>query len=261
MPDFNCDEMLRIGVTGDSIVRGVGDPNISDDNGGYVRNLQKFFPNAEFENIGVPGATSRSLFRAYKQNAFRGRITTQKLQDLDYLIIAVGTNDYWSKVPVTLTVRNIKRMKNFLESFYEKTDQVVPIIVVSTLPTTKRSFQQPFINSVNALLLTKRNIRDLNVRVRMHTLGQGIISSDNLHPSGKGYQRMAKYLSRVLLRNIKSMALNLRPDGDNDGIYDLFEEIRFFTDPTLFDTDGDGFSDGAEVFTHRTDPLDPNSRP
>ena len=36
------------------------------------------------------------------------------------------------------------------------------------------------------------------------------------------------------------------------------EEIGYGTDPNNWDTDGDGYSDGDEVYSMGTDPLDPN---
>jgi Bacterial TSP3 repeat len=48
------------------------------------------------------------------------------------------------------------------------------------------------------------------------------------------------------------------PDQDGDGIPTADELFITFTDPRLADTDGDGFSDAAEVANH-TDPLNPDS--
>lgn len=49
-----------------------------------------------------------------------------------------------------------------------------------------------------------------------------------------------------------------RPDTDMDGLYDDDETDVYGTDPLLWDTDGDGVSDGQEVYDG-TDPLDPAS--
>jgi murein DD-endopeptidase MepM/ murein hydrolase activator NlpD len=44
------------------------------------------------------------------------------------------------------------------------------------------------------------------------------------------------------------------PDADLDGLSDA-DETMYGADPNNFDTDGDGLSDGAEVFTHGTNPI------
>jgi hypothetical protein len=49
-------------------------------------------------------------------------------------------------------------------------------------------------------------------------------------------------------------------DTDSDALLDGPEVMVYLTDPVLADTDGDTFSDGAEVAAG-TDPLDPNSFP
>jgi thrombospondin type 3 repeat protein len=49
-------------------------------------------------------------------------------------------------------------------------------------------------------------------------------------------------------------------DTDGDGLIDTDEAV-YGTDPTIADTDFDGYSDGDEVITYGTDPLDPNSWP
>lgn len=44
-----------------------------------------------------------------------------------------------------------------------------------------------------------------------------------------------------------------RPDRDDDGLYDDDETDVYFTDPDVYDTDGDGVGDGEEVYLG-TDP-------
>ncbi|MDQ2682493.1 MAG: thrombospondin type 3 repeat-containing protein, partial [Chloroflexota bacterium] len=52
-------------------------------------------------------------------------------------------------------------------------------------------------------------------------------------------------------------------DSDGDGLGDGSEvrEDGWGTDPLSADSDGDGYRDGDEIFTHGTDPNDPESRP
>lgn len=47
-------------------------------------------------------------------------------------------------------------------------------------------------------------------------------------------------------------------DADNDGLKDQ-EETSLGTNPNKYDSDNDGLSDGAEVHTFSTDPLDPDT--
>jgi hypothetical protein len=51
----------------------------------------------------------------------------------------------------------------------------------------------------------------------------------------------------------------LDPDSDNDGLNDGVEVILFGTNPSLADTDGNGFTDAEEIQCD-SDPVDPNSR-
>ncbi len=48
-------------------------------------------------------------------------------------------------------------------------------------------------------------------------------------------------------------------DFDGDGLTDGAEVITYLTDPAILDSDGDGLTDGAEVIMHLTDPTMPDS--
>ncbi len=253
--DLGCDQTVKISVTGDSIVRGRGDPNLNDDSGGYVLDLKKYFPDVVLENLGIPGVTSEILFLSFRKNAPKMSKTWQKLKDSDYIIIEVGTNDYWDDRPPAAVVRYIWRLRNYLEDFCQKSFGTRPIIAVATLPPTRRGFQQPFIDSVNKQLLLPYNQSRLNVLVRFDKLSKAIVSDDNLHPSGRGYKKMASVAAAAIKGPMQEQARKARIDADLDGIYDDFEVSTFGTDPLLYDTDGDGLSDGAEVFIYKTDPL------
>ena len=53
----------------------------------------------------------------------------------------------------------------------------------------------------------------------------------------------------------------LDPDRDGDGILDGIEVKSTGTDPDLYDTDGDSWSDHAEVLVYDTDPFDASDKP
>ncbi len=60
------------------------------------------------------------------------------------------------------------------------------------------------------------------------------------------------------LSNGKEMSLSLdplNPDTDGDGLTDGDEIFKYKSDPTKIDTDGDGLKDGDEIWRFRTDPL------
>ncbi len=251
--DYNCDGQIRIAITGDSIVKGVGDER---ELGGYPGRLENKL-NVIVENIGVPGASARQLLRDYKRNIDRGKRTTRKTKNLDYLFIEVGTNDYWDyrnrDTAIGLTPRNIRRLKDYLETKLAEKWNVAPLVVVSTLPPVRRDYQQPFINSVNKLIRKQR--RKLNLKVFFDRLPQNIIGEDNLHPNAKGYQQMAKVVKRTYKKTVQKNALRTRHDLDQDGLYDEVEELLFETSPELADTDSDTIGDGDEVFEYETDPT------
>ncbi len=56
-------------------------------------------------------------------------------------------------------------------------------------------------------------------------------------------------------------AFALDPDRDHDGLLDGIEVNSTGTDPDQWDTDGDWWSDYAEVFVYGTDPLDASDKP
>lgn len=258
--DYNCDESLKIAITGDSIVFGVGDSERFGDNGGYVARLQSSLPMSEVANLGIPGITSWRLLRSFKRNLSKvppGE-TIRKMSSADVVVIAVGINDYFERREPGRTVRNIQRLIAFLKDFYRNRNQTVPAFRVSLLTPTRRSYQQPFVSEVNRLLLRFRSER-LPIGPDFSKLNTRLLRSDGLHPSNRGYDALAARLLSNLRGPLMKQLLGDRPDSDNDGVYDLFEIQRFGTSVSLPDTDGDGKIDGYELFLFHTDPLDPFS--
>jgi hypothetical protein len=70
--------------------------------------------------------------------------------------------------------------------------------------------------------------------------------SDRIHPTSKGYEKLAQVLVKYVAVSYPVHVKALRKDRDEDGLYDIFERSRFGTDPHNTDTDGDGVSDGDD---------------
>jgi lysophospholipase L1-like esterase len=259
--DWNCDGKFKIFFTGDSIVSGAGD-SLHHDWGGYPLRVQQHFPRAATVNYGIRGITSGGLLRNFISNLHRkGRNgIKQQLRNSDIVIIDVGRNDYWDETSPGSVVRNIARMVEVIREFVAGTGETVPFVVVTTLVTNARSFQKPYVDEINRLLLHYRSSK-LPVQIRFDGMSSSLLGGDGLHPTSEGYD----YLAGVVLKFLKGHGQELmaarRRDRDADGIYDLFEREKFDTDPDSPDTDGDGLSDGQEVFELLTDPLDPLDPP
>jgi len=255
--DFNCDSVQRNAVTGDSIVRGVVDDLGLD---GYVGRLGANLPNAEVLNIGVKGITSRHILQAFKSNLRprKNGTTFNKSRATDIFIIAVGVNDYWAGTPPEKTVTNIRRLVKFLRARIRALSGAAPYIAIATLAPNGRVFQRPFVAAVNSLLL-KLNSPTFPVQVRFDALPEKILSEDLLHPNGLGYDLMTTVAETFIRGTAQREAVKLRPDEDHDGVFDLFEQSVFGTDPLSPDTDGDLLTDKREIFRYRTNPLNPDS--
>ncbi len=253
--DYNCDGILKIVFTGDSIVDGVGDTK-REHGGGYVVRLQDKLPDAAVENLGVPGITTKQLLRAFKKNLNKvpPGPTIIKSAHADVLIIDVGRNDYWDRESASKSVANIRRLVQYLRTTLAQQNGMAPYIFVSTLIPTKRGYQQPFINSLNSQLLKYRS-SDLPTYVRYETIANTLLSKDGLHPTSAGYDAITKLLLKFIKTEGQKLIEKKRPDGDHDGVYDIFETNRFLTNPLALDSDSDSLSDGAEIFTYFTNPL------
>ncbi len=266
LPDMNCDGRLRIAITGDSIVKGVF-PGGTDERIAYPRRLQQLYRNrkVKVQNIGVSGIRPNQLLDAFKRNIDRDRTTNKLTRRIDIFGIAVGTNAYWDNVPRVVSdelhaarvVRDIRRLQKFLGRKIRTKWGSKPYVYISTITSTGRSFQQPFVDRVNRLLLARK--KRWNVDVPFHRLGTTILSEDALHPDVPGYKRMAKFLKRRMDRAIQRKAHGERHDLDLDGLYDEVEFPIFACSQENPDTDGDTLFDGDEVFLYRTSPTTADS--
>lgn len=257
--DYNCDGKHQISVTGDSIVYGTGD-TLNNDRGGYVLRLKRAFESSEVYGFGYPGITTAKLFSYYKKLFLKepkGEQVTQ-LGNSDVVIIDVGRNDYFNRNSSTLTATTIKRLTVFLSTELEKRSGTSPLFVTTILPLTRREIDLGFIKQVNMVLLKIRG-RNFPAFLRFDKLSPTLLSSDGLHPTSAGYDVLGNIASSYIRGEAQVRSKAARKDLDKDGIYDIFEKMKFETLPKESDTDADGLKDGAEVFTYETDPLNPDT--
>ena len=250
--DYNCDGKVKIVVTGDSEVRGVGDER-NGGSGGYVLRLKRNFPGAIIKQVGKPGYTASRLLTHLKQEFLRGGRDARTLRQSDVIIIDIGRNGYFRDESPSLVARDIRRISDLLKSSVRK-NKVKAFVVTATMFPTPRAFQAPYVREINDNLLAM-NSPAFPVLLRLNRLPTSIISSDGIHPNSRGYNRVGRKVRRFLSNKLKNTLLQSRPDTDGDDIYDPFEQRLFSTDPDNPDTDGDGLTDGEEVFLTKTDPT------
>lgn len=255
IPDFNCDEQLVVTVLGDSLVYGTGDAK-NNGKGGYVLRAQRKLKNITVNNGGVPGQNTRQLLGDLVDvfNKDRDPELKANLISSDIVVLDLGRNDRWFFGLPAATVRNLKRIASLINKQVNKSEGASPLVVKAVLMLPNRGSQGPWVKELNTLILKGSSGRD-PADLRFDLVSKRLLGGDQIHPTSAGYDKLAKTFVRYLTKALPPRMRKLRVDADNDGIYDLFEPLRFGTSATLADSDGDGKSDGEEVFTLRTDPL------
>jgi lysophospholipase L1-like esterase len=222
--DYNCDGKIKIAITGDSIVRGIGD-EVNDNEGGYVLRLQDYFPEITIENIGVPGYTSLKLYKAFRKRLLdeEDNITKRKTFGADIFIVDIGRNDYWQKESPRKTVQYIQKLIRFITREDRKKSGSTPLFFVATLIPTARKFQEPFVVTLNKLLLESSSIK-FPVTPIFNRLSTKLLSDDGLHPNSAGYDKIAKVVAKFIILPVQRIMKLLRPDSNDNGVYDEFED-------------------------------------
>ncbi len=246
--DYNCDGQIRIAVVGDSLVYGIGDTK-NGGQGGYVLRTGSKLSGVEFINLGEPGLTTVRLLQDLKQ-AFKGsseKALRDGLLDTDVVILDLGRNDRWSFAEPKKIYRNLKRIAQTISAKVEVESEVAPLVVTTVLMLPNRGSQGPWVAALDKLIAAG-NSQTAPSDLRFDKVSKRLLSDDQIHPTPAGYEALAKTLVKYINTKLAPLLTELRPDADADGIADFFETLRYGTDPTLYDTDGDGLSDGQEIF-------------
>lgn len=255
IPDFNCDGEISISVIGDSLVYGTGDTK-NNGKGGYVFRASKKLPNIEIENLGIPGLHSSTLAsiiaKAFKDEDYENFKTS--LLKADYVVFDLGRNDRWDFGEPAATLARLKSIRSSIRKKVAGAGKTPPLVVIAVLMLPNRGSQGPWVKMLDKLILdSDSNNNPANLRFDL--VSKRLLSSDQIHPTSKGYDALSRQFTKYLTNILPSRALLQRKDEDDDGIFDTFEISKFGTDTTKSDTDGDGKSDGYEVFTSETNPL------
>jgi lysophospholipase L1-like esterase len=247
LPDFNCDGEAHIVVIGDSLVYGYGDTT-NDNHGGYVLRAQARLPEASVHNFGIQGLKTREML-TNAENAFKGTGDTalaEALVKADLVVLDVGRNDRWLFGLPSAAFRNLKRARSLINKRVTERTGNAPLVVVAVMMYPNRGAQGPWMKELDALILASDNSEN-PADLRFDLVSKRLLSSDQIHPTPKGYKALADVFVKYVLRRYPQHVKQLRVDADGDGLYDIFESSRFGTDPTKPDTDGDGILDGDEV--------------
>lgn len=246
LPDTNCDGKIVVTVLGDSLVAGIGD-SVHNNKGGYVIRAAEHFPDATFYNLGEGGATATDLIfdleRGFSGRGHRRLITAVTTADL--IVVDVGRNDQWRFKTPLATRRNLNRVHDIIQSNVKSLTGHNALVVTALLMIPKRLRQAPWIGELNGLLRSS-NRKYAPTDLRFDTVPKRYLSEDRIHPTSKGYEKLASVFISYLTLKFPAHVRDIRPDRDRDGLYDEFESERYGTLPTRADTDGDGTRDGDD---------------
>ena len=251
IPDFNCDQKLVVTVLGDSLGSGFGDTK-NRNMGGYVLRAKKKFPNVTFINLSKKGLRTFEL-KSTIESAFNETDETkvnsykESLLKSDYVFLDLGRNDRWLFIEPNETLQNLTTISKTIKSEVKKLTGLSPLVITPALMLPNRGSQGPWVKALNALI-TKTNSLEKPADLRFDLVSKRLLASDQIHPTSKGYDELAKKFITYLRVKLSKKVQKLHPDTDTDGIADIFETLKFNTSPLAIDTDSDGTTDYTEIF-------------
>lgn len=269
--DWNCDGKLKITALGDSIVSGRGDTD-NGERGGYVLRLRKTLERkklpAEVVARGYPGKGTARLISLMRQEQLKRGVQRleRALRGADLVIVDIGRNDWWLEMSPGQTARNIKRIAT-LAGRMGAAGGVAPLVVIAKLIPNERLewrnkvTQQKFVLLVNEALMLLNQER-YPVAVPFDQLPPYGYLQDpprldaGVHPTSRGYDILGEILIKFLNVRAQELMAAHRSDEDGDDVFSSCESGFYRTRPDSADSDGDGYTDGQELYELGSDPRD-----
>lgn len=231
LADSNCDGKAVVVVIGDSLVFGIGDTKNANQ-GGYVLRAQERLPLVNFVNEGVPGLRTQQMLTRLRKgfDDHENSVLAKALLEADLVVLDVGRNDRWLLGPPEAALRNIKRARQMISTKVKELGYVPPLVVTAVLMYPNRGSQGPWVKELDDLIV-KSGSEEYPADLHFEQVSKRLLSPDNIHPTSKGYASLADVFVKYLLNDYKQHVSRLREDADNDGLYDVFEGLKFGTDP------------------------------
>jgi lysophospholipase L1-like esterase len=186
--------------------------------------------------------------RAFGQSG--GSDLADALVASDLVVIDVGRNDEWSK-SYAETAAALKRLRSEIEDDVSGITGHRPLVATAVLMITRTLKKGAWIAELNRYISASNSL-STPADLRFDAVPWQLCGPDRIHPTSKGYERLARTFKKYITQTYPKHVEGLRKDRDHDGLYDIFEKSKFGTDPLNPDTDGDGLLDGSDP-----DPLNP----
>lgn len=196
VPDINCDGSVIVTIVGDSLVSGIGDEK-NDNKGGYVLRASKKLKDVTFNSLGVPGIRTLELLDEIEK-AFTPE---SGFLESDIVVLDAGRNDRWLFGEPAATYRNLKRVATKTKDAFKQAGKSAPVVITAVLMLPNRGSQGPWVKDLNAIIL--RSSSDKNpADLRFDLVSKRLLNEDQLHPTSKGYDQLAKTLVTYLTKNL-----------------------------------------------------------
>lgn len=199
LPDLNCDGSVKVVALGDSLVTGVGDKKLRG-NGGYVVRTRNRLPLLTLIGHGQAGLRTGQLLKRL-QASFAGTAYQEiagDLLDADLISIDIGRNDRWLFGPPKKAFRNLERIRALIKQQVQNQADFTPVITLSVLLLPNRGSQAPWVKELNSHIMRSHSTND-PADLRFDKVSKRLLSSDNLHPTSKGYNALSKVYSRYII--------------------------------------------------------------